>query len=225
MNLLFTRISAAVLICIPLVFVSFAGIEPAISGAVTDAFTVTQTVTSEISFATASTDVTMDGSLAGITGGTSVGATQFAVLSNDSSGYNVTAQADSDPALAGAVQGDNIDNYTEASAGVPDYAYSVPSGAEFAYTVSASTTADLDQSFKDNASTTCNTGSADTNGIATCWLGFDATNAETIINRTSESTTASGELAMMYFKVTISSGSNLAEDSYVADVTLTAVTN
>ena len=210
-------------LAVPVTFISFAAAEPAVSNAVTDAFTVTQTITSEISFSTTAGDVTMDGSIAGVSGGTSVGATQFAITTNDSAGYNVTIQADSNPALAGDTQGDDIANYTEVSAGVPDYTYSVPTGEEFAYTVSASTTADLDQSFKDNGSTTCGTGSADTTGEDTCWLGFDALNAETIINRTSEAPT--GATSTIYFQVTVNAGSTLVEDTYTADVTLTAVTN
>ena len=210
-------------LAVPVTFISFAAAEPAVSNAVTDVFTVTQTITSEISFTATAADVTMDGSIAGTSGGSSFGSTQFTVSTNDSAGYNVTIEADSDPALAGDTQGDDIANYTETSSGVPDYTYSVPSGEEFAYSVSASTTADLDQSFKDNGSTTCTTGSADTGGEASCWLGFDALNAETIINRSSEAPT--GATSTVFFRVTVNSGSTLVEDTYTADVTLTAVTN
>lgn len=205
------------------VYFGYATIEPMVGRAITDDFVVTQTITSEISFSTTAADVTMSPSIAGVSGGTATGQTQFGVKTNDSSGYNVTIHASTNPAMTGNTQGDDIADYTPASAGTPDYAFSAPSGEEFGYTVSASTTADLDASFKDNASDTCGTGSDDTSGSATCWYGLSTT-PETIVNRSSE-TAASGENSMVYFKTHVNSGAFLVEDTYTATLTLTAVTN
>lgn len=196
--------------------------EPTISRAIEDQFIVRQTITSEISFATTAADVTMEGSLGGLTGGTSNGTTTVVVLTNDTSGYTMTIKASSTPAMQGDNNGDSIADYTPATANIPDFAYSVPSGEEFGYTVSASTTSDLAQKFLDNGST-CNTGSADTSGSASCWYGLSTTATSTIVRATE--TPASGSTSSVVFKLTVNAGSSLVEGTYTATATLTAVTN
>lgn len=197
--------------------------EPTISRAIEDQFTVTQAVTAEISFSTASADVSMTPSLGGVTGGVSNGTTTVVVLTNRNTGYTMTIKASTSPAMRGNVSGATIADYTPAAAGIPDYTYSVPSGQEFGYTVSASTTSDLAQKFLDNGSNTCNTGSADTGGAGTCWYGLSTTATSTIVRNTA--TSASGSTSSVVFKLTINSGSIVTEDTYNATATLTAVTN
>jgi hypothetical protein len=197
--------------------------EPTIGRAIEDQFTVTQTVTSEISFSTTAVDVSMTPSLGGVTGGTSNGTTTVVVKTNDNAGYTMTIKASSSPAMVGNVSGATIADYTPATAGIPDYAYSVPSGQEFAYTVSASTTTDLAQKFLDNGTNTCNTGSADTGGSTSCWYGLSTVATSTIVRGTP--TSASGSTSSVVFKLTISSGSLVTEDTYNATATLTATTN
>lgn len=201
---------------------TFVVYEPQISRAIADDFTVSQTVTSEIAFSTAAADVTMSPSLGGVTGGTSNGTTTVIVTTNDLSGYTMTIAASSSPAMQGVSQGGSIDDYTVAVANTPDFTYSVPSGAEFGYTVSASTTADLAQKFLDNGSA-CNTGSSDTSGSASCWYGLSTTATSTIVRNTA--TPASGSTSSIAFKMTINNGSFVVEDTYIATTTLTAVTN
>ncbi len=197
--------------------------EPALGLAIEDQFIVSQTITSEISFATTAQDVTMTPSLGGITGGTSNGTTTVVVLTNDSSGYTMTIKASSSPAMQDDTSTDSIPDYTPAAAGVPDFAYSVPAGAEFGYSVSASTTADLAQKFKDDGASTCNTGSADTGGMGSCWYGLSTTATSTIFRTTA--TSASGSTSSIAFKLTINSGSLITEGVYKATTTLTATTN
>lgn len=196
--------------------------EPTLSRAVEDQFTITQVVTSEIAFATTADDVTMTPSLGGLTGGTSNGTTTVVVLTNDSSGYVMTIKASSSPAMQGMTQGGSISDYTPAVAGVPDFAYSVPTGAEFGYTVLASTTSDLAQKFLDNGST-CNTGSNDTSGTASCWYNLSTVATSTILRTTA--TPTSGSTSSIVFRLTINSGAGVVEDTYRATTTLTAVTN
>ncbi len=203
--------------------VSFVVLEPTIGFAIEDQFTVTQVVTSEISFLVQANDITMSPQLAGVTGGTSYGTTSVRVLTNDSAGYNMTLTASSSLGMIGDSQGGTIPSYTPAATGVPDFSFSVPANrAEFGYTVEASTTADLDPSFKDDGAA-CNTGSGDT--VGHCWLNASTT-AETIINRSSE-TPGSGATTTLVFKVVINSSPvpAIPEDTYVATTTLTAVTN
>ncbi len=213
----------AVLVLNLMVGLGFVMVEPTLGRAIEDQFTVSQSITSEISFSTNAVDVTMTPSLGGITGGTSNGTTTVVVLTNDSSGYTMTIKASSSPAMQGNTQGDTIADYTPAAAGVPDYTYSVPSNEEFGYTVLASTTADLAQKFLDNGSDTCNTGSADTSGAASCWYGLSTTATSTIVRNTE--TAASGSTSSVVFKLTINSGSSVIEDTYTATTTLTATVN
>lgn len=203
--------------------VMFVMAEPTIGKAIEDQFIVTQVVTSEISFATTASDVTMTPSLGGVTGGTSNGTTTVVVLTNDTSGYTMTVIASSSPAMQGDLTTASIADYTPAAAGIPDFTYSVPTSAEFGYTVSASTTADLAQKFKDDGASACNTGSADTSGSASCWYGLSTVATSTIVRSTA--TPASGSTSSMTFKLTINSGAGVTEDTYKATTTLTAVTN
>jgi hypothetical protein len=173
-----------------------------------------------ISFATTAANVTMTPALGGITGGTSHGTTTVAVYTNSSAGYAMTIKASSSPAMQGNTQGDTIADYTPGTAGIPDFTYSVPSSEEFGYTVSASTTSDLAQKFLDNGST-CNTGSSDTNTVASCWYGLSTTATSTIVRNSA--TSASGSTSSVVFKLTINPNSFVIEDTYTATTTFTAV--
>jgi hypothetical protein len=201
------------------------GVEPGLVGAIEDQFIVTQLVSSEISFLTSAGDVTMAGTLAGLTGGTSTGSTMVRVLTNESAGYTMTIKASSSPAMLGQTQGGDIDDYTNATAGVPDFTYAVPTGEEFAYTISASTTSDLAQKFLDNGSNTCNTGSSDSanGGNLSCWYPLSTTATSTVVRSTA--TPVSGATSTIFFRLTINSGSSVPEDTYVATTTLTVTTN
>lgn len=209
----------------------FFAFEPSLGRAIAEDFVVTQTIGSEISFLTSAADVTMQGTLSGITGGVSSGTTTVVVLTNDSQGYNMTlrfASTTQNPGVAmnGNTQGGYIANYTPTSATVPDFAFSVAAnGAEFAYTVAASTTADLDTTFR-NDGAACNTAGSDV--AFSCWFGptTSPSYAETIVNRGSE-TSASGATTSIAFRLQVMSNPAPAvpEDTYVATATLTAVTN
>jgi hypothetical protein len=164
----------------------------------------------------------MSGTLAGLTGGTSFGTTSVRVLTNDSAGYTMTIKASSSPAMQGQTQGGTIADYTPTVAGRPDFAFAVPTGEEFAYTVSASTTSDLAQKFLDNG-TICNTGAVDTSGPSSCWYGLSTTATSTIVRATA--TPISGATTTISFRVLINSGSSVPEDTYVATTTLTVTTN
>ncbi len=204
-----------------LLFFGYSVLEPGISKAATDTFLVTQTVTSEISFSTTASDVTMTGSLTGISGGTSTGQTQIGILTNENTGYTLNLKSTSSPSMQGLNEGDSIPDYTPATGGVPDKIFVVESGGEFAYTVDASTTDDIDQSFKYDTDD-CNTGT--NSGAGThCWLNASTTD-ERIIYRTSE-TASTSEKSMIYFKIHIAPNSFIIEDTYQATIVLTATAN
>ncbi len=203
----------------------FLVVEPAIGNAIEDQFTITQSVTAEISFLTPSSDITMSPSLAGLTGGTANGSTYVRVLTNNALGYSMTLTASSSSGMIGNTQGGTIPALVPTVANVPNYSFSTMGSnlAGFAYTVEASTTGEVTQLFRDNGSTTCNTGS--TEGTDTCWLN-SSTTAVSIINR-STATPASGATTTIKFRTIImpSPAPAIPQDTYVATTTLTAVTN
>ena len=196
--------------------------EPAFLQAIEDQFTVKQTITAEITFATPANDVVMNGSIAGITGGTSYGTSTSVVTTNNNTGFTMTLTASSSPAMVGDGFAGTIADYTPATTGIPDFTFSVPTGAEFGFSVSASTTANLAQKFKDNGTTTCNTGSADTSA-GSCWMGLSTVATSTIV--TSAATSASGATSSIYFRTFLNSGSFTIEDTYTATMTQTAIIN
>jgi hypothetical protein len=159
-------------------------------------------------------DVTMSPAIGGVTGGTSNGSTGFTVTTDNPAGYTVTIKASSTPALQSSLA--TIADYTPAGAN-PDFTFSVPStAAEFAFSPEG---ADIDQRFKDDGSTTCNTGSVDT--ADACWVGL-STSAQTIVTRTSANHTA-GTLTTVKFRVQSGSAHVQTAGTYVATTTITAL--
>lgn len=207
--------------------IGYIGSEPIIGHSASDIFTVSQTVTGEISFVASTTDVTMSPSIAGLTGGTSNGATQVIVTTNDNAGYNMTINFD-DLGMVG-VAGGTIDAFattTTQEQAEPNYDFGtseVPANhTAFGYSVEATTTTDLDPSFLDDGAG-CNTGSADASNQ--CWMGASTT-AFTVVNRASE-TPASGSTTTIKFRTIIRANPapDVPEDTYYATSTLTALTN
>ncbi len=202
--------------------------EPAIGfGAATSTsqFIISQVVTSEISFQTPATNITLSPSIGGLSGGSSDGTTQVVVSTNNLTGYTMTLAASSSVGMIGnAAPSNNIPAYVSSVANVPDYTFTTPSNkARFGYTISASTTAELDQKFLTNGSA-CNTGSTNP-GLLHCWLNASTT-AVTLITSAAP-TAASGSTSTLAFHVVINANPTPAipNDTYVATTTLTAVTN
>lgn len=220
---------ASSLLLTSLLFVFYSLFEPTITHSqATDTFEVEQTITGEISFRVAAADVTMDGTINGLTGGYATGTTYVVVQSNDPDGYNMTITFPF--ATTSGMQGDNsasvINNYSPDSEGVADYNWqdnAAGGAAEFGYSVNASTTADLDLTFRDNGTDTCGVGAAD--DVNKCWLN-GTTTPETIVNRTSGAA-ATGATTTILFKVSVPNNPNpsLDADTYTATATLTATNN
>ena len=200
-------------------------VEPAIALGVEDQFTITQVVSAEIAFLTPATDIVLVPTLAGMTGGTSNGGTQVAVRSNNDTGYTMTIKASSTiGSMVGNTAGGSIPAYVTATPGVPDYDMTPAANtAGFAYTVEASTTADLSTSFKDSASACDASGGSDTQ--LQCWIAATSTEY-TLVNR-STATAASGSTTTLRFRVVINANPLplIPDDTYVATTTLTAVNN
>ena len=205
--------------------------EPIVSRAVTDEFLITQTITGSISFLTTTPDVTMVGSLDGLTGGTSYGTTTARVRTNNASGYNMTIQFSSTTAMIrnGSTLSE-MKNYVY-STGTASY----PSGydttqvyGQFGFAVNASNTAEVSSVFTHSGSL-CGTSNNGSFAANNCWRGASSTNAATateLINSSSP-TPASGSTSTVQFRITIPNNPSPAipDGTYTATATLTATDN
>lgn len=208
---------------------TFFAFEPSVGRAITDSFTVTQTISSEISFLVNAADVTMSGTPSGMTGGYATGTTQTVILTNNSTGYNMTlhfATSTSGRSMQASSTA-YINDYTPASAGVPDYSWidnASGGSAEFGYTIIGSSTAEVAQSFLQNGSV-CNSAGGANSDNNRCWLN-PTTSPKTIINATTPTPT-SGSTTTIKFKVAVPNAPSpaLPSGNYVATGWLTAVVN
>ncbi|MBP6881545.1 MAG: hypothetical protein KBC35_02885 [Candidatus Pacebacteria bacterium] len=220
---MFYAIVASVVI-VTLLLVAFFTMEPRIGHAVdSNDFRIRQTITDETSFLVQPSNVTMIGSISGVTGGTANGSTTFAVISNNADGYTVSIAYENNPGLY-AMRGDTTDSeairdYSGTLSGgmQPSYNFTASTAAQFAYTVDSTTDGDTDQSFRDNGSA-CN--QAGGTGNSLCWMA-PSTTAYTIVDRGSSANT--GATSTISFRVVVPSGSDPAvtADTYTATATLT----
>ena len=219
------RAAAAAGVIVSLLLAGFFLAEPRIGhSAETVNFIVRQTITDETSFLIDPGNVTMNGSIAGLTGGNATGSSRFVVRSNNASGYYVDINF-FDNAGAYAMRGDEdggaqLRDYGGDVTGQPSYNFTASSASQFAYTVNSSTTADTDGSFLNNA-TNCNTGATQTFGK--CWK-LPSTTTFRVVARTTPA--ANGATSTLYFKVNVPSGAvpQPTAQTYTATATLSVFT-
>jgi len=203
---------------------TFFAFEPQVGRSqVNEVFTVTQQITDEISFTVAPADVTMVGTIAGLTGGSATGTTYAVVRSNDAGGYNMTLAFSSSTAMGQNGGAGYINNYTPTDPDEPDFLWadnSTGQAAEFGYSVTASTSTDVDPTFL-NDSAACSAGSSST--LHRCWMS-PSTTPEMIINR---ATPTGGSTTTLTFRVHVPNSPSPALPSgfYTATGTLTATNN
>ena len=221
-------IAGTLIIALALYFAFVTVVEPTVSrGQVSETFITSLTVTDQIAFQVSPADITMSGPLSGLTGGTSNGQTYFAISSNNASGYNVTLTASSSN-MEGINAAGNIPFLVASSSGAePTYDFDstvqAVNTAGFGYTIEASSSLDLDQSFQNDGDNNCNAGSTQTTDK--CWAKASTT-AFTVVNR-STSTPSGGIGTDVKFRVVIqpNPAPAIPNDTYRATTTLTATEN
>ena len=158
-------------------------------------------------------DVTMSPDLPGITGGMANGSTTFTVITDSPSGYQMTIQAENNPAMQNGAY--TIADYDDG--GTPDYSFITGSAqAHLGFTPEGN---DITQEFLDDGAGTCGIDTNDT-GLA-CWDGLSTT--ERIIAQGSGSNHPSGATTTVYFRVGIGSGAGVVPGVYTATTTVTAL--
>ena len=172
LNTLKSSLVATLIVVMLLVF-SFFNLEPTVGRAITSNFVVSQQITNEISFIATTTNTTMVGSIAGLTGGYATGTNRTVVNTNNPTGYNMTV-AFPTTTSGRAMQASStayIDDYLPAG-GAPtstDFTFTDPTAgteSRFGYTVRASTSGEVSSYFMNNSSA-CNAGSTETDNR--CW--------------------------------------------------------
>jgi hypothetical protein len=160
----------------------------------------------------------MQGTIGGITGGEATGTTQVVVRSNSFTGYNMSISFSGAPAMRGVTTNNqNIRDY--ATGTQPSFAFQSSTSAQFGYTVYASNTADIAQSFLNNG-TGCNMPA----GSATqfrCWAKPSTTNFQ-IINKTTSAATGATTTITFRLVVPTNPAQSIEADTYQATATLTA---
>lgn len=190
----------------------------------TSTFEIQQTITAESSFSTEPADVTMNGSIAGITGGTASGTTEFVVLTNNAAGYFVEIDFydnGTPEAMAGDLSGSQaIRDYTS-STNIPTYGFTPDAGAQFAYTVTSDSPSDTASNFIHNGAACANAGGQSSGSAAgSCWMAPSTTPYE-IVNRGATASVGATSTLTFYVDVPSNPVPIPAAETYTATATLT----
>lgn len=160
-------------------------------------------------------DAVLSPAIPGLSGGTANASTSFLVKTDSPSGYSVTLQASTTPALRADAVGDVIDNYTPSGA-TPDFTFAVSSTqAEFAFTPEGTAVA---LRYQDSGGV-CGVAGSDTESA--CWDSV-TTSAREIV-RSAVGNHPNGATTTLRFRVGVGASAGVTAGSYVAPLVVTAL--
>lgn len=162
---------------------------------------------------TGADNVTMSPSIPGVTGGTANGSTTVIVTTDSPSGYELTIESETTPAMQKGA--DSIADYTPLGSD-PDFSFTT--GAADAHFGFSPEGTDIVQRFKDDGGT-CNAGGGDV--TLACWDGLSTT-PQTIASYAGANH-PEGETTTVYFRVGVGGSVIQAPGVYIATTTLTAL--
>lgn len=202
--------------------IAFTFQEPGLIKAITDDVLVSLGITGEITISNPSDVVLSD--IAGMTGGSSTSsAITWTVTTSSANGY--TLKIEKDHLLRkGTGSNQTIAEYTEASAGTPDYNWGAVGAGNEEFGFAPSAGDDWVQKFK-NATSTCNqSGGSITD--SQCWSPIPTTpaTAETIAYSASP-TDGDGTDTALKVKAEVGSSNHLEEGTFTCTITATATNN
>jgi hypothetical protein len=159
-------------------------------------------------------DVIMDTAIPGLTGGVSNGSTTVTVVTDSPSGYQMTIEAESAPAMRKG--SDFIADYVPQSNPNADLMFTTNSGvAHFGFSPLGE---DAAPAFRNNTSV-CGAGVLST--PLTCWDGLSTSSQEIAVGTGANH--PAGATTTLQFRVGHGGGISVAPGSYVATTTLTAL--
>lgn len=209
---------------------TFFVVEPVVSRSATEVFQVTQTISGAIAFVASTSAVSMNGTLDGLTGGTSWGTTTARVRTNSLNGYSMTIQfASTSPMIRNGGGGYiNTYQYSTSTASYPSGFDTAVANAQFGFSVNASSTSEISSVFTHNGSL-CGTSNNGSFTVNNCWRGASSTNATaaTQLISTNAPSPASGSTSTVQFRLTIPNNPSpsVPDGNYTATATLTATDN
>ncbi|MFH1894282.1 MAG: hypothetical protein ABH813_00025 [Patescibacteria group bacterium] len=171
---------------------------------------------SYISLSVSTTSVQMLPDIDGATGGIATGTFSATVITDNPAGYSLYVNASTSPALKSDSY--SFADYTPATAGTPDYAWSIIAAvSEFGFSPEGS---DITQTFKDNGSS-CATSTQDTTDK--CWYNFSTTARQ--ISRVYSVNYPLGTATTIKLQAQAGSARMQETGTYSAIITTTAVAN
>lgn len=159
-------------------------------------------------------DVNMSPNISGVSGGTGDGQASWTVTTDNPSGYEMTIEASTSPALE-----DGAENFADYTTGGPNPTYDwtvASSDSEFGFTPEG---VDVNSRYLDDGVSACNTGSSNT--VDKCWDSLD-TVGKIIATRISSNHT-SGTSTTVKFRAEVGANKIQPNGTYTATVTVTVL--
>lgn len=156
--------------------------------------------------------VTLSPTIPGVSGGVANGSTTATVLTDSPSGYSLTIESESSPAMVSGVN--SLDDYSTDP--IPDYEFAIGiNDAHFGFSPFGD---DIVDRFKNNGAS-CGAGSTISN--LNCWTGVSTTAA--VIAESTSANHPAGTDTRINFRVGVGGSVTQAPGVYVATTTVTAL--